>query len=223
MSGIDKLKHHGRLYVLPLLPKFKTRYPNIDVDISFNDQYVDMVNEGFDLSIRSGTLDDSNLIAKQLSPMDYVTCVSPAYAAQHQTLIDQEEWQRLTWIKFRFKQSGKECPLYPPSLDNERSQHPLITPRHVLVDDGEAMMELCAGGMGITQTPHFIARNWLNDKSVIAIGNGFREYSQGVYAYYPSRNQPERTQVFIDFLQQCLADINEGPNHTWALDLANHP
>ena len=67
---------YGRVYMLPMLSQFKKTYPDIELEVSFNDQYVDMISNAIDISIRSGTLNDSRLVAQKLSPMPFVLCIS---------------------------------------------------------------------------------------------------------------------------------------------------
>ena len=55
---------YGQMYVLPMLCQFKKSYPDISLDVSFNEQYVDMISDAVDVSIRSGTLADSSLVAQ---------------------------------------------------------------------------------------------------------------------------------------------------------------
>lgn len=208
---------YGRLYILPFIPKFKAQHPNINVNLTFSDHYVDLIKDGYDLSIRTGKLDDSNFIARKLSPVDFVTCATETYIQQNNAAINSENWDALNWIKFRYKQSGKTLAVLNPSDPHQ----PLETPHHTLVDDGEAMMSLCENHVGLAQVPHFIARKWLSEKRAVTLGQAFRSEREGVYAIYPSRNPANRTQLFIAFLQQQLAEWNETPEQTWALSNAS--
>ena len=210
---------YGRLYILPLIPQFTARYPNINVNLTFSDRYADIVKDNIDVCIRTGTLKDSGLIAKKLSPIDFVTCAAPAYIQANKNAIEDEDWEKLNWVKFRYKQSGKVLPVCHPSRENIE----LNAMSETVVDDGEAMMSLCESGVGLTQVPHFIARKWLNDNSIQILGTTFRSKQEGVYAMYPSRNPAERTQLLIKFLQQQLAQWGEGPEYTWALDRDHQP
>jgi len=71
----------GRLHVLPILNSFMHKWPEISVSASFNDRYVDLIDEGVDLAIRIGGSEDGRLMSRLLAPHRLVTCASPAYFA----------------------------------------------------------------------------------------------------------------------------------------------
>jgi len=72
----------GRLHVAPALPTFLARYPGLQVDLSMTDGFIDLVEEGVDLAVRIGELEDSSLIARRLAPNRRVICASPDYLRQ---------------------------------------------------------------------------------------------------------------------------------------------
>jgi len=89
-----------------------------------------------------------------------------------------------------------------------------------LLDDGEAMAELCADGLGITQAPHFIVKKWLNNHSIVPIFPAFCPSGYGVFLVYPKRDfLPERVKVFINFLSKQIESMGENPMKTWAHDI----
>jgi DNA-binding transcriptional LysR family regulator len=73
----------GRLHVLPIVNQFMSKWPEISVNISFNDRFVDLIDEGIDLAIRLGGSDDSRLMTRLLAPHRLVTCASPTYLKSH--------------------------------------------------------------------------------------------------------------------------------------------
>ncbi|WP_186040824.1 LysR family transcriptional regulator [Burkholderia gladioli] len=72
----------GYRFLLPVLPAFSARYPDIELDLDFNDRLVDVVEGGFDAVIRSGQLSDSSLMSRRLGPFRFVLCASPDYLAR---------------------------------------------------------------------------------------------------------------------------------------------
>jgi DNA-binding transcriptional LysR family regulator len=73
----------GRRVVVPALPRFIDEYPDVELDISLDDRKVDIIEEGYDLAIRLGALNDSSLIARKLAPHRFVTCGAPGYLDTH--------------------------------------------------------------------------------------------------------------------------------------------
>ena len=73
----------GFLHLAPALSDFVDSYPDVNVEVALNDRYVDLVNEGFDVAVRIGSLEDSRLIARKLAPARIAVCASPKYIAAH--------------------------------------------------------------------------------------------------------------------------------------------
>lgn len=211
-SGTVKINapvSYGRLYIVPLLNKFAQLHPQINIDISFNDAYVDLISEGFDLGIRSGTLQDSQLVAQQLSPVDLLICASTEYARSIKTAITEKQFAQHRWIQFRYRQSGKLLDL----IGRNGSYQPKAA---AIVDDGEAMAELCAQGLGLCQIPHFIARKYINSSQLKVVAKPYRPAKHGVWLIYPKQQQvASKTRLFIDFLKQEVSALGDTPRHTW--------
>ena len=205
---------YGRTYVMPSLHRFIQQYPDIQLDLSFNDSYVDMMEQGIDLCVRSGTLEDRRLVARKLSPMDFLICASPDYIEKNGYPLTVTQFAEHPWIRFRYRQTGRLHPVLMPNGDNEQLCDP---GRQFIVDDGEALVDLCAQGLGLTQIPHFIARDWLRDGRVIPILPCFRSEKFGVYLIYPKREfLPAKVRALIDFLITETEAGDESAFHTWA-------
>ncbi|MDX1696025.1 MAG: substrate binding domain-containing protein [Ketobacteraceae bacterium] len=204
---------YGRLYVLPLLSGFSEAYPDITLDLSFDDAYVDMIEHGVDVSIRSGTLDDSCLVAKQLSPIDFLICASMDYSERHGPITRHNLMQH-PWIRFRFKQTGRPMPIM---MRDGQAQVNLDPGNQNIVDDGEALADLCAQGLGLTQMSHFITRDWIRQKKIRPVFLYFRPKGFGVWVIYAKRDYlPARIKAFVGFLERAIQDIGESAYHTWA-------
>ena len=219
-SGLIKLSvpvSYGRLYIRPMLRSFCAKYPNIRFDIHFDDAYVDIIEQGFDLCIRSGTLQDSRLVARKLSPMCLLICASPEYIQKTNLPLAAAEFPSHPWIRFRFKQTGRVM----PTMTSESDEAILPSAeRDFIVDDGEALAELCADELGLTQLPHFIARDWLQKKKIVPIHPVFTATTMGIYAIYPQRkHMPLRVRLFLEHIQTSLREMEELPERTWASNL----
>jgi len=203
---------YGRLYMLPMLRDFCRRYPSIKIDIRFDDGYVDIIEQGVDIAIRSGSVQDSQLIARQLSPIDFIICGSKAYLQQHGTPAAALDFERHAWIRFRYKQTGKLLPVMMPGADPEWDPG-----RQFIVNDGEAMAEMCAQGLGLAQLPHFIARNWLASGELLPLFKSMRQPGAGVFLLYAKREYlPVRVRLFNDFICEALEAQGEKPGSSWA-------
>jgi DNA-binding transcriptional LysR family regulator len=207
----------GRLYIRPLLKPFFQLYPKINIELSYNDKYVDIIEQGFDVCIRSGSLYDSRLIVRQLCPIDFLVCASPSYLKTHKAPINAQQFSQHKWIRFRFQQTGCLLPILMPGSSDHIEYDP---DQSYIVDDGEAMAELCADGLGLTQTPHFIARNWLQNQAIVSLFPAFNPEKFGIYILYPKHKYlPNRVKVFVDFLIEQMELLGETPLRTWARDI----
>ncbi len=221
VSGLLKVNvpiSYGRLYIRPLITGFCKRYPNIQLDIIYDDAYVDIIEKGVDVTIRSGTVSDSRLIARKLSPIDFVTCAPKDYFSHGRSLDSIQALLGYPWINFRFKQTGKIMPvMLPDSMTGHCQEY--FPQALCTVDDGEGLPELCADGLGLAQMPHFLARRWVNEKRIEILFTPYSPPNHGVFALYTKMDKtPPKVTAFIDYLQQWLASIGEHSQRTWARD-----
>ncbi|WP_151704369.1 LysR family transcriptional regulator [Nitrincola alkalilacustris] len=208
---------YGHLYLRPLLQAFCQRYPEIKLEIEINDFHVDIIENDIDVALRTGFVKDSRLVARRLSPMDFLTCVSPHYLETHGTPRSAEDFKQHSWIGFRIKETQQLQPIFLP---NERGEYlPYELERSHITDDGEAMAHMCTDGLGFAQLPHFLAKNGLNSGALVSLYPYFRppQADSGVFAIYPKRDYlPAKVRVFIEFMMSSLESMGESTNKTWA-------
>ncbi len=208
---------YAHLYLQPLLQAFCQRYPAIQLQLEVNDLHQDLIDNDIDVALRTGYIKDSRLVARRLSPMDFLICASPHYLAAHGTPQRAEDFSQHSWIGFRMKQSQLLQPIFLPDRHGRYQLHNLQ--RCHITDDGETMAALCADGLGIAQLPHFLARQGLQSGALVSLFPYYRppQPDNGVFAIYPKRDYlPARVRVFIDFLCAYLDTLGEGSNYTWA-------
>lgn len=208
---------YGRLYIRPLLAEFCAQHPNISLDVIYDDAYVDVIEKGIDVTIRSGSLMDNRLVAKKLSPMDFLICAPKSYFDERPLPQSMQVLADLPWINFRFKQTGKVRPVILPHGSGYKDY---MTRSIALVDDGESMAELCADGLGLIQVPHFIARKWILCEEIKPVYTPYTASDAAVYALYAGGGQVSlKVKAFVNFVQAKLAEIGEHPDTTWARSL----
>ncbi len=205
---------YGRLYIRPLLSKFYQQYPDINVELIYDDAYIDIIEKGIDITFRSGTLADNRLIARKLSPVDFLICAPKNYFSSLKKPLEPHALLKHRWINFRFKQTGK---IMPVMLKEQNEYKAYTCENECIVDDGEALAELCADGVGLAQMPHFIARNSIINGSIEPLYPAYSPDHFGVFALYTKMDKtPAKITAFIDFVQQWLTSIGENSQHTWA-------
>ena len=214
---INSAACYGHLYLRPLLSEFCQRYPAIKLELQINDLHVDIIENDIDVALRTGYVKDSRLVARKLSPMDFLTCVSPDYLASHGTPRCAKDFERHKWIGFRIKETQQLQPIFLPN--DEGDYLPYELERTHITDDGEAMAYMCADGLGFAQLPHFLAKQGLESGDFVSLYPYFRppQLDNGVFAIYPKRDYlPAKVRVFIDFMTTYLESEGERTNYTWA-------
>lgn len=189
----------GTLHISPLLPLFMQQHPQLSIELELNDRAIDLLAEGYDMSIRVGTLEDSTLVAKRLTNMQIVTCASPRYLDAHGTPLSLDElalhacllYGHSRQVDWRFREHG-----------NIR----VISPAGKLrANNGEVLRDAAIAGMGITHLPTFILGDALASGALEPILEAFQPPPAAVYAIYPHHRQSARAvQVFSDFLRLNL-------------------
>lgn len=187
----------GRLVLVPALPGFTARHPEVSLDVSFSDRKVNLVEEGIDLAVRVGELHDSSLVARRIGGNQLVTLAAPSLLASRpiETLGDLA---LAPCVAFRGVTTGRERP-----WDFRVEGRPLVWhPRaSVLFDDGEAMVAGAAAGLGVTQVPSYMADEALRAGALVEILVTSRPAPLPIQVIYPSqRNLPARTRAFVEFL-----------------------
>lgn len=208
---------YGHLYLRPLLRAFCQQYPEIRLELELNDLHVEIIEGEIDVALRTGYVKDSRLVARRLSPMDFLTCVAPSYLEAHGMPDCPGGFQQHQWIGFRIKETQQLQPIFLP--DGSGKYIPYELERSHITDDGEAMAEMCKDGFGFAQLPHFLARDGLESGKLLSLYPCLRlsQPESGVFAIYPKREYlPAKVKVFMEFLTTSLVAIGETPNHTWA-------
>lgn len=193
----------GRRVVTPLALEFMAEHPQVQIDLSFEDRYTDLVANGIDLAIRMGKLADSTLGARFLGVNPWLIVASPKYLRKHGT----------------------------PRQAMDLSQHPALIYSSVLGDDvwrlttpkGEtvtvpvsgrlrsnnlsAVLAAVRNDFGVAAMPRYVATDSLESGHVVEILKGHTLPEQEVHAVFPSpKLVPGKVMAFIAFLQARLGE-----------------
>jgi DNA-binding transcriptional LysR family regulator len=183
----------GYRFLLPMLPAFQARYPEIELELDFNDRLVDVVDEGFDIVVRSGALDDSPLVARRLGPFRFVLVAAPAYLAAHGQPQQPAELAQHACLRYQFASSGK--------IEEWKLQGlPERLPTALVCNNMEAMLGAATAGMGIAWMPDFLAQDALaRGELVQLLAEQPREQGQFSALWPSSRQLSPKVRAFVDF------------------------
>ena len=192
----------GLKRLLPMLLEFAQRYPEISLDMDYTDRRLNLIEEGFDLSIRITDRLEPGAIVRKLGACRLLTVASPDYLARHGRPAHPAELKH------------HECLTYTNDGSNttwlfqvEGRPEPVAVRCRISANNGEALIEAAASGLGIALQPDFIAGPALAAGTVEAILEPFAPPALGIYALLPSnRYMPYRVRVCIDFLAAWLRE-----------------
>lgn len=181
---------------------FARRYPDIELDVSFADRLVNVVNEGFDLTLRIGHLTDSNLIARKLCDIRIVLVASKTYLQQHGTPC---HWNQLSEHHCIVDTNFRD-PLAWPFIDKDRRQYLHPIQGRMKFSNAEVCLRAAAEGLGIARVPTFVAGEALQNGAVIPVLSQYEAPPLGLYAIYPpAKYLAKRSRAFIDFLAESFS------------------
>jgi DNA-binding transcriptional LysR family regulator len=186
----------GRLHVLPILSQFMNKWPELSVNVSFNDRFVDLIDEGVDLAIRLGGSDDSRLMTRLLAPHRLVTCASPSYLESRgvpQTVDALAEHSCLAFVhggrpvEWRFNIDGQVRSV----MINGRFS----------ATNAEGLRDATLAGYGIARLATFLISDDLRTGRLLPVLDCLSTDGPSVRAVYPSsRHLSPKVRSFIDEL-----------------------
>ncbi|MEW6687724.1 MAG: LysR family transcriptional regulator [Pseudomonadota bacterium] len=196
----------GHKHIAPLVPPFAARYPKIHLVLSLSDRTVNMVEEGYDLAIRIGALEDSSLAARKLAPNRRVVCASPDYLRRHGTPRTPQELTRHNCLTTTDLQMTWEY------KDPEGRRGAVRVSGHYACDNWEVLREWALAGLGVALKSTWDVRLQLEGGQLLPILPGYDFGTDvAIYAVYPHRRYlPAKTRVFIDYLAESF-----GPEPYW--------
>lgn len=187
----------GYRFLLPVLPEFQARYPEVELDLDFNDHLVDVVEAGLDVVIRSGELADSRLVARRLGPFRFILAASPAYLAERGVPLTPADLAGHTSLRYRFLNSGKLEEWTLPGLP--------AMPIALVCNNMEAMLGAAVSGLGLAYMPDFLARDALARGELQQVLAEQLTHSGQFSALWPSSRQiSPKVRAFVDFASERL-------------------
>lgn len=192
------------LLLMPLLPDFLRRYPQITLDIVCDDNLVDIVGGGFDAGIRFGETVANDMVAVKIgAPLRFAIIAAPDYLAQHGTPQHPAGLVQHNCIRQRLGNGA----LYAWQLEKNGEQLTVQLSGQLTLNEQPLMVAAASAGLGITLVFEGYAQQALADGRVQRIMADWCPPMPGLYLYYPSgRHLPLAMRIFIDFFRQALAD-----------------
>jgi DNA-binding transcriptional LysR family regulator len=190
--------------VLPLLPKFRKRYPQVQLDVHLSNRNIDFADEGYDLAIRGRAPDDSSLIARKLEDAELVLAATPSYLKRAGKPKTLDDLQKHECIQFELPSTGRRIP-WTFRVDGKDID--VATPgSYCCSEDVLGVATLARSGAGLVQTYRYILEKDLKSGELIELMPQFGGSSRPFILLYPhARHLSLRVRTFVDFLVENLA------------------
>ena len=195
---LDLPVQFGRLKILPLLGAFRDAYPALQLDVTFTDRFIDLVEEGVDVAVRVGALQSSSLIARRLTRSQLRVAAAPAYLARHGTPQAPEDLARHQCLPFvirdtrvprdwHFRRGGAAVTLTPEAA--------------MSFNEASAITAAACAGYGLVQMNDHTLDDALASGALVPVLEAFAPEPTPIWLIYPpTRHLSPKVRVFVDFL-----------------------
>lgn len=195
---VDLPVSFGRLKIVPILPAFRAAYPEVQLALSFNDRYLDLVGEGIDVAVRFGALEDSSLIARRLTRTQFGVVGAPSYFAKHGRPRRPEDLAKHNCFAYVVRETG----LVRAWQFQRGREAAAITPNgDMSFDDGASICaSACAGG-GLAQLHDYYVGDAVAAGQLDYALRSFNPPAEPISLVYPpTRHLSPKVRAFVDFM-----------------------
>lgn len=197
----------ANLVIIPALPAFRERYPDLELVLGVNDRPVDLIEEGVDCVIRGGALSDTSLIARRLCNLTSVTCATPDYLAGHGGLTHPTDLKSgHSIVSYVFPNTGRTL-----SLKYEKGGETveIVTRPAVAVSESTALTEALLAGLGVGQIFAFGARSHFESGRLVPVLEDWGQPSLPLHLVYPATRHPSaKLRAFADWAVETFKSIS---------------
>ena len=195
----------GMSQIVPLVPAFSERHPDVELQLAFADRRLDLVAEGIDLAIRLGPIRDESLIARRLGDHGRIVCAAPAYLARHGVPAAPADLARHNCILFDQPDYLNTWPFRAADDTVERMR----VRGNFRSDNGDALFELLLQGLGIAWAADFLALPHLAaGRLKPLLADATVDERTAIHAVYAARRHlPAKVRAFIDFLVERFQPV----------------
>ncbi len=193
------------MILVPALPAFYARYPDIQIDMGVSDRIVDMIDENVDCVVRGGELTDQSLMARRVGDLPLGVFAAPSYLARVGTPVHPQELENSHHriVGFLWARTGKPVP-YAMRKHLESLQ---IKGRYALaVDDGNAYLAAGLAGLGVLWLPTYMSQAFVDRGELVPLFEDWSLDPMPLYvAFPPNRHISLKLRVFIEWVAELMA------------------
>lgn len=202
---VDVPSPFAAMILVPALPQFHARFPDIQFDMGASDRKVDLISDNVDCVVRGGEMTDPSLTARLVGQLQLAVYAAPAYLARAGTPMHPHELEdsHHRIVRFRWSRSGNG---FPYAMRNG-AEYVKLQGRHVLaIDDGNAYLSAGLAGLGVLWLPDYMAKPHVANGQLVQLFGDWRIDPMPLYiAYPPTRHLSKKLRVFIDWIGELMA------------------
>lgn len=202
---VDVPSPFASLLLVPALPRFHARYPDIQLDLGASDRMVDVIGDNVDCVIRGGEIRDQSLVARKIGDLQLAVYAAPAYLARAGTPIHPEQLHEAQHriVRFRWGRDGTF-----PAVMQHGGTRVTIAGQHILsIDDGNAYLAAGLAGLGALWLPDYMAKPHVATGALLPLFTEWQIAPMPLYlAYAPKRHVSKKLRVFIDWVLELMAE-----------------
>jgi DNA-binding transcriptional LysR family regulator len=202
----------GAMHLGGVVARYLEQHPQVTVEVTLGDRYIDLLGEGIDVAIRIGRLLDSDLVARRLAPCRMVFCASPDFLKRYGIPRDTAELRRAPRLAFSDSVSAGDWMLTDPAGQS----HLIDGPVRMAANSTQMLLAAALAGAGVAYGPTFVFGERIAAGDLIALLPDHRTSDLAIHALYPTaRNIPLKARRFIDHLVKSF-----GGDPPWDLAVA---
>ncbi|MEH6464119.1 MAG: LysR family transcriptional regulator [Shewanella psychromarinicola] len=191
----------ARLVLNNALADFCRDYPNVDVDLTIADQFVDILDQGYDLAIRTAHLVDSSLIARRLIDSDWLVCATPEYLKQNGTPLAPQHLAKHSCLLYHYESSGVDQWVFK----NAEGNYTVNVQGRFRSNNLESLRQAALAHFGIAYLPQAHIYEDLQANNLVALLTEHSGKDLGIYAVYPSTRLPDKKiKLLIEYFRKAF-------------------
>lgn len=203
----------GVRFLSPMLAGFMCDHQELDVEVSYSDRVVNIVDEGFDLAVRIGQLADSSLFVRKLADVENLLCASPSYLERRGRPQRPGQLREHACLRYTYQSTGAMWRLLGGEAEEEgagEEEFAFKPEGPMLANNGDALVEAALHGVGIALLPDFFVREALEQGRLERVLPGWSAGARaGIWAMYPhNRHMSAKVRLFVDFLVERFVEPN---------------
>lgn len=211
----------GRHVIIPALPQFFERYPDISLELGCSDRPVDLIEEGVDCVVRGGELADSTLVARRVGTLHFMTYAAPAYIARHGRPVHPNDLLQHRCINYFSPKTGKICE-WDFARENEKVR--IKVTGQVALNDSNAYLAATLSGIGIAQLPSCIVRSYVQSGRLEPLLEEWCVDPLPLHVMYPqNRHLSAKVRAFVEWVAELLAERSASQSEAANCDNSPRP